>query len=123
MRALYGTVKMLTFAWVLFMQPLPRLAPVRWAPWAGVASLIAQVPIYSSGALCIVLGVPFVVEFMYRERPVLRLRAGRDEARQGARAGYARWWPRASSGPVIRFRSIFASSTVSTTLLRMESLG
>ncbi len=67
MRGLYGTVKAVTFAWVLLLQPLPQLAPALWARWAAPAALVADVLVYVSVTLCLVRGLPVVAEFLARQ--------------------------------------------------------
>lgn len=64
MRALYGTVKAVTFAWVLWLQPWPRLDPQRWATWQPTAETITMVLVFASVFLCIVRGLPVLVEFV-----------------------------------------------------------
>jgi CDP-diacylglycerol--glycerol-3-phosphate 3-phosphatidyltransferase len=64
MRALYGTAKALTFAWVLLIQPIPGLDPALWAAWSDAFALTTTILVASSVALCLLRGLPVVVEFI-----------------------------------------------------------
>jgi CDP-diacylglycerol--glycerol-3-phosphate 3-phosphatidyltransferase len=68
MRALYGTVKAVTFGWVLLLQPLPQLDPPLWTAWSGVFGLITMALVAASVALCILRGLPVVVEFVIDQK-------------------------------------------------------
>lgn len=68
MRGLYGTIKAATFAWVLFLQPMPSLVPDLWARWASVCGMITGGLIIASVALCLLRGVPVVAEFVSDQR-------------------------------------------------------
>jgi CDP-diacylglycerol--glycerol-3-phosphate 3-phosphatidyltransferase len=68
MRALYGAVKAVTFGWVLLLQPLPALVPSFWAAWAGVCGLVTMILIAASVALCILRGLPVVIEFVVDQK-------------------------------------------------------
>lgn len=64
MRAGYGAVKALTFAWVLMMQPMPALAPAWWAAWSPAVGQVTLALVWVSVALCLIRGLPVVVEFL-----------------------------------------------------------
>lgn len=64
MRGLYGTVKAITFAWVLLMQPWPKLYPAMWIERAGTIDAITTFLVLLSVALCLVRGIPVVAEFV-----------------------------------------------------------
>ena len=68
MRALYGTVKAVTFGWVLLLQPLPALAPGTWTAWSGVFGIATDVLVFASVALCLARGLPVVIEFVVAQR-------------------------------------------------------
>lgn len=68
MRALYGTAKALTFGWVLLIQPLPRLDPALWTAWSGDFAMITTILVVSSVALCLLRGLPVVIEFVVDQR-------------------------------------------------------
>jgi CDP-diacylglycerol--glycerol-3-phosphate 3-phosphatidyltransferase len=64
MRGLYGTVKAATFAWTLFWQPVANVAPTFWAQWSGVAGAVTSLLVFTSVGLCLVRGVPVIVDFI-----------------------------------------------------------
>jgi CDP-diacylglycerol--glycerol-3-phosphate 3-phosphatidyltransferase len=68
MRALYGTVKALTFGWVLLLQPLPLLDPPLWAAWSDIFGLVTLTLVAASVALCILRGLPVVIEFVIDQK-------------------------------------------------------
>ncbi len=68
MRGLYGAVKALTFAWVLFLQPMPALAPGVWAAWSPVLGQLTMAFVWVSVGLCLVRGLPVVIDFLSDER-------------------------------------------------------
>jgi CDP-diacylglycerol---glycerol-3-phosphate 3-phosphatidyltransferase len=61
MRGLYGTVKALTFGWLLLINPLPRLFPAFWAQNAGWAETIGDILIYLAVILCVGRAIPVVM--------------------------------------------------------------
>jgi len=75
MRGLYGTVKAVTFAWVLLLQPLPTMAPALWEAWSAGAAMITDALVYASVTLCIVRGVPVVLEFFAQNRVLSTMQA------------------------------------------------
>lgn len=78
MRGLYGTVKAVTFAWVLLLQPLPRLVPDFWTDWSapfGVATLIL---VLASVGLCLLRGLPVIVEFVIEQKVFARQGGARE---------------------------------------------
>jgi CDP-diacylglycerol--glycerol-3-phosphate 3-phosphatidyltransferase len=66
-RGLYGTVKAVTFAWILLFQPFPALYPGLWAQWSGVVGAITALLVFVSVTLCLVRGIPVVAEFYLSE--------------------------------------------------------
>ncbi len=68
MRAMYGALKAVTFGWVLLLQPLPSLAPGLWAEWASVLSVTTLVLVYLSVLVCLVRGVPVLVEYAVQHK-------------------------------------------------------
>jgi len=69
MRALYGTIKAITFAWVLMIQPWPSLYPDLWRSHGVWLEAVALSLAILSVAICIARGLPVVVEFLIKERP------------------------------------------------------
>ncbi len=72
MRAFYGAAKMLTFGWVLLLQPWPALAPGSWQSWGTTLQAITLTLIYLSVILCLLRGAPVVVEFLAQQRVLQR---------------------------------------------------
>jgi len=64
MRGLYNTVKMATFGLALLIQPLPALYPGEWAATASAAGLLLAGFVWASVILCLVRGMPVVIEFL-----------------------------------------------------------
>ena len=64
MRAFYAVVKATTFTWVIFWSGVASLSPPLWASWSDLIGVISQTLIVSSAALCILRGVPVVIEFV-----------------------------------------------------------
>lgn len=72
MRGFYGTIKAITFAWILLFQPVPALHPELWTRWSGAIEAVTAALIYTSVVICIVRGVPVLVEFYLSEMQVRR---------------------------------------------------
>lgn len=63
MRAFYAVLKAVTFAWILLMQPLPRLYSGFWAHWGGILNPVTSSLVYLTVAICLARGIPVLVEF------------------------------------------------------------
>lgn len=77
MRGFYGALKAFAFAWILVAQPLPTLAPAWWAEWGAAVGLTASLLVYASVAVCLLRGLPVLVEFgiqhkVFKPRQVVR---------------------------------------------------
>ena len=68
MRALYAVAKATAFCWLLFLQPLPVVAPGLWADYGDAAVAIGDALVVIAVTLCVARGLPVVVEFAYSER-------------------------------------------------------
>jgi len=68
MRALYAVAKATAFCWLLFLQPLPVVAPGLWADYGAMGTAIGEWLVLLAVALCLVRGLPVIVEFAYSER-------------------------------------------------------
>jgi len=68
MRALYAVAKATAFCWLLLLQPLPVVAPGLWADHGANATAIGSGLVLFAVALCLVRGLPVIVEFAYAER-------------------------------------------------------
>ena len=71
MRALYAVAKATAFCWLLLLQPLPVVAPALWADYGALGTAIGQWLVLFAVALCLVRGLPVIVEFAYSERRAL----------------------------------------------------
>jgi len=67
MRASYGTIKAVTFGWVLLIQPWPEAFPAFWAEWSLACDVVTSSLILASVALCLLRGLPVVIEFTLAE--------------------------------------------------------
>jgi CDP-diacylglycerol--glycerol-3-phosphate 3-phosphatidyltransferase len=68
MRAFYGALKAVTFAWVLLIQPWPALYPASWAEWSGPVQAATMALVLASVLVCLLRGVPVVWEFVADRR-------------------------------------------------------
>jgi CDP-diacylglycerol--glycerol-3-phosphate 3-phosphatidyltransferase len=68
MRALYAVVKATAFCWLLLLQPLPVVAPGVWRDFGTIGIAIGNVLVLFAVVLCLVRGLPVIVEFIYSER-------------------------------------------------------
>jgi CDP-diacylglycerol--glycerol-3-phosphate 3-phosphatidyltransferase len=68
MRGMYGTIKAIAFGWLLLTQPLPDLAPAFWGEWSGPFGMITIFLVYASVVVCLVRGVPVIVEFAVQHK-------------------------------------------------------
>ncbi len=71
MRIFYAVLKAHAFCWLLFIQPMPVLIPQIWAQWGALMTGIGAALVYLSVAICLVRGLPVIVEFAYQERHTL----------------------------------------------------
>ena len=71
MRIFYAAVKGTAFCWLLLIAPLVELTPVLWASWGWLLQLIATSLVYLSVVLCVLRGLPVIVEFVYVEKDSL----------------------------------------------------
>jgi CDP-diacylglycerol--glycerol-3-phosphate 3-phosphatidyltransferase len=68
MRGFYGTVKAFTFSWILLMQPVQALLPGFWGRWSTECNLITFSLVFLAVVICLVRGIPVLVEFYLTER-------------------------------------------------------
>lgn len=68
MRGMYGTIKATAFGWLLLIQPLPDLAPAFWGEWSGPVGMITIILVYASVLVCLMRGVPVIVEFAVQHK-------------------------------------------------------
>lgn len=62
MRGFYGVVKAVAFGWIFLIQPWPSLFPDLWSRAGDTATLVANLLVYLSVALCILRGMPVIIE-------------------------------------------------------------
>lgn len=67
-RGLYGGLKAMTFAWLLSQAPLAHLLPGLWDPEGEAIVLVTGVLVYSTVTLCLLRGLPVLLEFALRHR-------------------------------------------------------
>jgi CDP-diacylglycerol--glycerol-3-phosphate 3-phosphatidyltransferase len=72
MRGLYGTVKAITFGWVLLCQPWPALDPESWSRWAATVEGVTITLVLASVGLCLARGLPVIVEFLSTQKAFSR---------------------------------------------------
>ena len=75
MRNFYGVIKTVAFIWLFLLPPMEQLAPEFWTRWQDLLHVIAYALVGASLALCLIRGLPVVIEFMLKER-VLALQTG-----------------------------------------------
>lgn len=63
MRGLYGALKAVTFGWIFLLQPWPRLDPALWALWSGALERVTAGLVMATVVVCLLRGLPVVVEF------------------------------------------------------------
>jgi CDP-diacylglycerol---glycerol-3-phosphate 3-phosphatidyltransferase len=71
MRALYAVAKATAFCWLLLLQPLPVVVPALWADHGAIGVAVGEGLVLVAVALCLVRGLPVIVEFAYSERRVI----------------------------------------------------
>jgi CDP-diacylglycerol---glycerol-3-phosphate 3-phosphatidyltransferase len=71
MRSLYGALKLLTFSWLLFLLPAKNLWPDLWANNYFILQLVSNVLIYSTVLLCLLRGLPVIIEAIWLEKSVI----------------------------------------------------
>lgn len=67
MRIFYAVLKATTFCWLLLMQPLPVLLPV-FSDWMWLLDGIGVALVYLSVLICVIRGLPVIMEFAYKEK-------------------------------------------------------
>lgn len=67
MRGLYAVWKAAAFVWLALVLPLPALAPELWAEHGGWMSRASDLLIWGAAAMCLLRGLPVVIEFMIAE--------------------------------------------------------
>ena len=68
MRIFYAVIKAVAFCWWMLMLPLPELIPALWADWRWLLEGIGMGLVYIAVAICLLRGIPVVVEFFQQHR-------------------------------------------------------
>ena len=68
MRIFYAVLKAVAFCWWMLVLPLPALAPELWAEWGALLAGIGLALVYLAVAICILRGLPVVMEFLQQQR-------------------------------------------------------
>jgi CDP-diacylglycerol--glycerol-3-phosphate 3-phosphatidyltransferase len=84
MRIFYAVLKAHAFCWLLLIHPVPALFPGFWAGWDWLLNGIGSFLVYLSVAVCLLRGLPVIVEFAYSERHSI---LGRLMPQQSGRTG------------------------------------
>jgi CDP-diacylglycerol--glycerol-3-phosphate 3-phosphatidyltransferase len=63
MRGAYAVLKAATFAWLLFWQPFPELAPGFWMDNGKALTTVGLALTWASAAFCVLRGLPVIIEF------------------------------------------------------------
>jgi len=61
-RLTYGVSKAVAFGWILLIQPLARFEAHAWAR-SGECVLLTSILVYTAAALCLLRGLPVLIEF------------------------------------------------------------
>lgn len=68
MRGFYAVVKATAFAWLLLLLSMPAVLPDIWATYGPWLSTAGGGLVYLATLICIIRGLPVIVEFTYAER-------------------------------------------------------
>jgi CDP-diacylglycerol--glycerol-3-phosphate 3-phosphatidyltransferase len=68
MRAFYAVLKATTFCWLLLIRPLSVLMPAIWSDWSWLLEAIGITLVYLSVLICVIRGLPVIMEFAYKEK-------------------------------------------------------
>jgi CDP-diacylglycerol--glycerol-3-phosphate 3-phosphatidyltransferase len=77
MRIFYAALKATTFGWIFFVQPWPTLLPAYYHQWSPAIMLTTNLLIYATVFVCIVRGLPVLVEFFYAVKAELPIQQSR----------------------------------------------
>lgn len=68
MRGFYAVVKAAAFAWLLLLLPMPAVLPGIWADAGPALAATGSVLVYLATVVCLLRGLPVIIEFTYAER-------------------------------------------------------
>jgi CDP-diacylglycerol---glycerol-3-phosphate 3-phosphatidyltransferase len=94
MRGFYGVVKATAFGWLFLIQPWPQLFPELWQKWSYACLALGKGFVFLAVFVCILRGVPVILEWLTAEGIVRRDHAILSKA-SIAGLGQPRWrlWP------------------------------
>ena len=67
MRISYGSIKAATFCYLFLLRPLQLFRPDIYMSWSGALNAFKQIGIYSAVAMCLLRGLPVLIEFVWRK--------------------------------------------------------
>ena len=67
MRGFYAAIKGILFCWLLLIHPWSELMPGFWAGWGRWLLFTGDVLIWLTVFLCVIRGLPVIIEFMATE--------------------------------------------------------
>jgi CDP-diacylglycerol--glycerol-3-phosphate 3-phosphatidyltransferase len=70
MRIFYAVIKAVAFCWLALIQPLATITPEFWVEWSLVLIGVSKVLVYLAVGLCLVRGLPVIIELVYAGRPI-----------------------------------------------------
>ncbi len=76
MRFLYGGVKAAAFGWILLLRGGRELWPELWNDWSVRLNTVTQILVISAVTLCLVRGLPVILDFLIDESVALKSRKG-----------------------------------------------
>jgi CDP-diacylglycerol--glycerol-3-phosphate 3-phosphatidyltransferase len=76
LRCSYGTIKGITFGWLLLMQPLPYVFNDFWHLYEQYLKHISVFFIDLSVALCVIRGIPVIIEALCDNVPISKRQSG-----------------------------------------------
>lgn len=68
MRGFYAVVKATAFAWLLLLLPMPAMLPAAWAESGPWITAVGMGLVYLATLVCVLRGLPVIIEFTYAER-------------------------------------------------------
>jgi CDP-diacylglycerol--glycerol-3-phosphate 3-phosphatidyltransferase len=70
MRIFYAVIKAVAFCWLALIQPLATISQEFWAERSSLLIGVSEVLVYLAVGLCLLRGLPVIIEFVYAGRPV-----------------------------------------------------
>jgi CDP-diacylglycerol--glycerol-3-phosphate 3-phosphatidyltransferase len=67
MRICYSSLKAAIFSYLFLLQPLQLMAPDFYMGWSGALNNFKQIGVYSAVALCLLRGLPVLIEFAWHK--------------------------------------------------------